>query len=463
VTGNDIYGNNIGLNILSGIGSVAIYQNNIYGNTIKQIYSPVALEVSYNRQGNWWGRTTAPCFVAGTDSNRADVKDSYPFCVQDGWKCIDNDGDGYGIAGTNIGCVYPGIADCNDNNAAINPGVSDANCDGVDNNCDGIADDGYVPTVTSCGIGGCAAAGQLVCENGVTRDTCTPGEPTAEICDNVDNDCDGLVDADDSNMLITACDLQAGVCAGSQHIASQCSNGAWQQCTGSEYGSSYGEETCPDDGVDNNCDGNAVVDCAAACDKDGDGYKPDGAPWYCLYPFYKAGDCNDFNALINPGAEDSTCNGIDENCFNGADDGFITIITNCGVGACVSTGEITCQNGQLNADTCTPGTPIAEICDNIDNNCNNLTDDDVAQACYTGPSGTQGIGICKSGLQTCMAGEWGICTGEILPGQEMCNALDDDCNGLADDNILDVITDIFGYDNIGECRSQVERCTGGTP
>lgn len=83
-------------------------------------------------------------------------------------------------------------------------GNPDTNCDGVDDDCNGTADDGYVPTGTSCGVGECAASGQLVCQDGLEVDTCIEGIPglediaTADTCsDTLDNDCDGLSDAND--------------------------------------------------------------------------------------------------------------------------------------------------------------------------------------------------------------------------------------------------------------------------
>jgi hypothetical protein len=52
--------------------------------------------------------------------------------------------------------------------------------------------------------------------------------------------------------------------------------------------------------------------------------------------------------------------------------------------------------------------------------------------CYTGPTGTEGVGICKAGTQTCRDGFWSACRGQILPQTEVPNGEDDNCNGKVD-------------------------------
>ena len=73
-----------------------------------------------------------------------------------------------------------------------------------------------------------------------------------------------------------------------------------------------------------------------------------------------------------------------------------------------------------------------------------------ARTCYGGPLGTAGVGICRVGSQRCSNGIWGACTGEVLPASEVCNHLDDDCNGLIDDGTP------------GICHSAEVRVFGGT-
>lgn len=60
------------------------------------------------------------------------------------------------------------------------PAAGDATCDGVDDDCNGAVDDGFVPAATSCGTGACAATGATSCVGGSVVDSCVPGAPPCE-------------------------------------------------------------------------------------------------------------------------------------------------------------------------------------------------------------------------------------------------------------------------------------------
>jgi hypothetical protein len=109
----------------------------------------------------------------------------------------DRDGDGF----------FP-PNDCNDLNAAVHPGASDAGCNGVDENCSGAADEGYAPVGTACGVGSCARTGVTSCVAGSVHDSCAPGTPQPEVCDGADNDCNAVVD--DAPPLAALSSLTAG-------------------------------------------------------------------------------------------------------------------------------------------------------------------------------------------------------------------------------------------------------------
>ena len=55
------------------------------------------------------------------------------------------------------------------------------------------------------------------------------------------------------------------------------------------------------------------------------------------------------------------------------------------------------------------------------------------RSCYTGPNGTEGVGLCTAGLETCSGGMFGSCVGEVTPQPELCNSLDDNCDGQTDE------------------------------
>ncbi len=85
-------------------------------------------------------------------------------------------------------------------------------CDGLDNNCDGRIDDGFeVGTACSAGVGLCAAAGRIACTaDGAAACDAPVGAPAAERCNALDDDCDGQTD--EGFALGAACTVGLGAC-----------------------------------------------------------------------------------------------------------------------------------------------------------------------------------------------------------------------------------------------------------
>ena len=109
-------------------------------------------------------------------------------------ECEDKDNDNYDNCDIGEQDDDGKIKDCNDNDALIYPGALDNACNGIDNDCDNLIDEDYTESGTSCGLGECLSSGLLQCVNGQEINGCSPGTPSAEICDNKDNDCDGVKD-----------------------------------------------------------------------------------------------------------------------------------------------------------------------------------------------------------------------------------------------------------------------------
>jgi autotransporter-associated beta strand protein len=212
----------------------------------------------------------------------------------------DNDLDGYGGGTALLTCDSPPAGyitvngDCNDTDDAIHPAATEV-CDGVDNDCDGLTDgddpsldlstttafyadadnDGY-GDANAAPVMACVAPVGSVINNDDCDDTNGAVHPGAnEICDGLDNDCNGLTDGNDPGLDLS-------------------STTAWYQ------------------------------------DNDADGFGAGAPVMACSAPAGTVADntdCDDAHASAHPGATEIGYNLVDDDCDGFTDEGFAPKVT----------------------------------------------------------------------------------------------------------------------------------------
>ena len=478
-----------------------------------------------------------------------DCDDANPDANPDSIWWADADNDGYGNpslstkdclqpAGTVAGAIVDGLADtsladCDDTNALINPAAEEI-CDGLDNNCDALIDpegtsgqatfyldvdgDGFGSgEATLVGCDGDTPAGYVP---GIDRDgdgeidaDCDdfeaarfPGNP--EICDGLDNDCDGLADDADDDVALDAVTWWRD--EDFDHFGGDDPSLTLVQCSDPTIISSYHytltNTDCNDaddtinpgvlevcDGFDKNCDGIADDDLKQTyyADLDGDTYgDPATATAACSLPAdhsQRAEDCDDTNADVNP-SKIELCNGLDDNCdslTDGADAAdaqpYFPDVDQDGYGDSGATAQYACEapysfvaNALDCADQRADANPAAsETCaTDYDDDCDGDTNDENATGCVTyyadadadGYGGNTSECRCEAtgSMDQLIGGDCDDTSDAIRPNVvETCaTAVDDNCDGSNnDENAIGCTLYYFDNDGDGYGDDSISRCT----
>jgi hypothetical protein len=369
----------------------------------------------------------------------------------------DADGDGFGAGTATNLCLQPAgyvltNTDCNDNNAAVNSAATEV-CNSIDDDCDGSTDEGVGSTYyadvdgdtygnASSSVQGCTASVGYVSNSTDCNDNnAAVNSAATEICNSIDDDCDtqineGLTftnyyaDADGDGFgagtATNACAQPVGYVSNSTDC--NANNAAVNPAA---------TEVC--NGIDDDC--NTQIDEGLTftnyyADVDGDGYGAGTATNACAQPVgyvSNSTDCNDANAAVNPGATE-ICNSIDDDCDTQINEGltftnYYADADGDGFGA----GTVTNACAQ----------PAGYVTNSSDCNDTNiainptttwyLNADGDGYYVWTSVSCTSpGANYNTTGgtLGDCNDTNAAVHTGAT----ETCNGIDDDCDGMIDEN-----------------------------
>ncbi|MEN9948716.1 MAG: hypothetical protein RL106_1539, partial [Bacteroidota bacterium] len=383
---------------------------------------------------------------------------------------LDNDGDGYGddavaIDGLQTCPVPTGFVldntDCNDGDAAINPGEAEL-CNGIDDDCDLVLDNGFPLTdfywdfdgdgfgdlnqvIQACAVPVGASVFSTDCDDNDANNF--PGN--IEACDGFDNDCDGIadnnsdVDGDGFFVCTGDCDdtdfnVNPGATESCNSIDDNCDGQIDEGFDADADGFAVCAGDCDDNngainpgavelcnGLDENC--NAQIDEGALItfylDNDNDGYGDPTTTDLACTPqagyVAQGGDCDDTEALTNPGAVE-ICDGVDNDCSGGIDEAFD--LDNDGWATCA--GDCDDNDPSVNPGVL-EGPLVAGSCDQIDNNCDGVVDE-------FWDEDLDGFTQCQNDCNDF--------DDQVFPGQtEVCDAVDNNCDGIVDENPIDGI------------------------